>query len=56
MFVRYISMYSCGTDDETFENIKLWVGLISGLTVLCTLLIVIAFWLVTKSCAVVCSV
>ena len=49
-------MYSCGTDDETFENMNLWDGLISGLTVLCILLIVIALWLVTKSCAVVCFV
>ena len=49
-------MYSYNTDDETFENINLWDGLISGLTVLCTLLIVIALWLVTKSCAVVCFV
>ena len=56
MFVKYFSMYSCGTDDETFENINLWDGLISGLTVVCTLLIVIALWLVTKSCAVVCFV
>ena len=49
-------MYLCGTDDETFENINLWDGLISGLTVVCTLLIVNALWLVTKSCAVVCFV
>ena len=49
-------MYSCGTDDETFENMNLWDGLISGLTVLCIVLIVIALWLFTKSCAVVCFV
>ena len=56
MFVRYFSVQSCSTDDETFENIKLWDGLNSDLTVLCTLLIVIALWLVTKSSAVVCFV
>ena len=49
-------MYSCGTDDEKFENMNLWDVLISGLTVLCILLIVIALWLITKSCAVVCFV
>ena len=49
-------MYSCGTDGESFKNIKLWDGLIRGLTVVCTLLIVIALWLVTMSCAVACFV
>ena len=49
-------MYSCGTDDETFENINLGGGLISGLTVVFILLIVIALWLITKCCAVICFV
>ena len=49
-------MYSHGTGGEAFRNINLWDGFISGLTVVCTLLIVIALWLVTKSCAVVCFV
>ena len=49
-------MYSHGTGGEAFRNINLWDGFIRGLTVVCTLLIVIALWLVTKSCAVACFV
>ena len=39
--IRNFSVYSCNMDGETFESINLWVGLISGPTVVCTLLIVI---------------
>ena len=57
MFIRNFSVYSCDMDGETFENINFWVGLISRFSRLdcgvCTLLIVIVLWLVTKFCAVV---
>ena len=53
MFIRNFSVYSCDMDGETFESINFWVVLISCLTVVCTSLIVIVLWLVTKSCAVV---
>ena len=53
MFVRYFFRYSCGIDGETFDSINIWDGLISGLTVVCTLLMVIVLWLVMESCAVV---
>ena len=46
-------MYSCDIDGETFESINLWNGLISDLAVVCTLLIIIVLWLVTKCYAVV---
>ena len=39
--VKNFSMYSCGIDGETFERIILCDGLISGLIVVYTLLIII---------------